>query len=384
MKSFKKAIFYIIILCLIFCNFGCYKSKDIPNLRTKMAKKKNAPIKIGVAWSFGSDNLDKGVKLAIDEINENGGILKKKLSVVMRDESWDISQGLAVAEEFCDDPSIFAVIGHSTSAICLNVALTYEISNLLMFTPGASNPDLTKKGYKFINRNIPSDEQIGDNLGDICIKNNYQNIVVCYANDAYGRGLANAFERKIENNDIKVMSSGFYSTGVRKEFEYTINTWKMFNFDAVFFAGSYEPGVIFIKALRKNGYLQPVLSGDGIDSPDLIKMDDKDIKNVFIASLYNPYSTKANVIKFREMFFKKYGIDADLWAAMGYDSVYVIAEAMKRANSCDPKLVSPEIRKIKNLNGVTGNQTFDENGNVVDKKIILKFIENKEFKYIEE
>jgi len=380
----KVLKFTVLILLSIFLFTACTNGTNISGKRSRFAKGKSDHIKIGLVWPLNlyQDIIDKGVELAIDNINNTGGILGKQIELVIKDDEADVNVGLQIAEIFCEDPEIMAVIGHCNSYVSLAVALTYETSELIMFSPGSTTPELTEKGYGYIFRNVPTDNLIGTQAALFCKEKEYKKFVICYSNNTYGLGLANSFEKKAMDLDMKIVDRFSFGLGNESEFEYILDKWKIYDFDAIFFAGLIDAGLVFISKVRTAGYIKPIIGGDGLDSLNLLTLDKQLLQDIYIITMYNPYSGRKEVVDFNQAFIKKYNIDPDTWAALGYDAVNILIEAMKQANSVDPVKVAPEIRKIKNWIGVTGKHTFNDDGDVAEKSIVLKFIYDGEFKYL--
>ncbi len=385
---------FIIITAVLFVS--CFGTKDFPAERSRAANQKDRTIKIGLVWPFElyKDLIGEGVELAAEQINEADGVLGRQIELVVKDDAADINEGLKIAESFVEDPDVMAVIGHCNSYVSLAVALTYETGHLIMFSPGSTNPELTQKGYRYVFRNVPTDDMIGRAAAQVCDEKGYENVIICYSSNPYGLGLANSFERSARGLEIKIIDRSSFSLGDAAEFDYIMDKWEIFSYDAVFFAGVIDAGLTFIAQTREREketaerlgqepFIHPIVGGDGLDSVELLKLPQEVSRDVFIVSMYNPYSWRPEAITFNQSYIKRYNHDPDSWAALGYDALNIIVEAMRRADSVDPKKVAPEIQKIKDWKGVTGTHTFDSNGDVVQKTLVLKFIYDGEFKYLE-
>jgi len=380
--SIKIAVLMVLIIYLL---AGCIGSSDISGKRSYIARQEGQKIKIGLIWPFElyKDFVAEGVQLAVDKVNQAGGILDRQVELVIKDDEANVNTGLLIAEEFSEDPEVMAVIGHCNSYVSLAVALTYETSELIMFSPSSTSPELTQKGYKYIFRNVPTDNLIGSRAAQLCLDKGYEKAVICYADNTYGLSLANAFEKEARRLDFKIVDRFSYNAGDASEFEYILDKWKVYDFDVIFFAGMIDAGLVLISKARAEGYRQAIIGSDGLDSLSLLTLDQKASEGVYIIAMYNPYSTRQEALDFNETFIKKYNKDPDSWAALSYDAVDIIFEAMRRADSVDPKKVAPEIGMIQEFVGVTGRHTFNKNGDVKEKSLALKFIYEDEFKYLD-
>lgn len=353
--------------------------------RSAYAKRKSGPVKIALVWPFAlyRDLIAEGVRLSVDEVNARGGVLKRPLELITEDDNAEVEKGLLLAETYTEDPQIMAVIGHRDSSVSLSVALTYEINNLIMFSPASTSAELTEKGYAYIFRNVPTDDLIGRKAAELCRQKELSSVAIVYSGDSYGLGMANAFERRINELRLKVTDRRSFNEGTPAEMDYILDRLEIYAMDGFFFAGPIDAGMIFLEKARERGYSQPVIGGEGLDSLHLLEMEPWITKNVFIMTAYNPYSGRQASLDFNAAFLKKFGHVPDSWAALGYDAVKVLVEAMERARSPDPVAVAPRLHALNNYAGVTGVHTFDEKGDVRDKTIVIKFIENRAFKYID-
>jgi branched-chain amino acid transport system substrate-binding protein len=386
MKKRRTICLFLILVVLA----SCSKTMDVSQQRSRMARKENMPIKIGLVWPFQlyQDLIEEGVRLGIDQINESGGILGKQIELLVKDDQSDINEGLRIAERWAEDPEVMAVIGHCDSYVSLAVALVYEINGLIMFSPGSTSTELTEKGYRYVFRNVPTDSLVGEKTAQWCKDNDHTSIIISYAGTSYGLGLANSFERKARELGLRIHDRSVFNLGDAAEFDYILNRWKVYDYDAVFFAGLPDAGMSFITQLRRlesatGDISHPVIGGDGLDTVALLTLPEEVSRDVFAVTMYNPYSSRVEAIRFNSAYLKRYNHDPDSWAALGYDALNIIAEAMRHAGSCDPRKAAPEIHKLKKWVGVTGTHTFNENGDVSEKTLALKFIFDGEFKYID-
>ena len=392
----KAKFIGILLIITAVLMISCFGTRDIPAERSRAAAQKDGTIKIGLVWPFElyKDLVGEGVELAVEQINEAGGVLGRKIELVVKDDAADINEGLKIAESFVEDPDVMAVIGHCNSYVSLAVALTYETGHLIMFSPASTNPELTQKGYRYVFRNVPTDDMIGLKAAELVAEKGYEKIIILYSSNPYGLGLANAFERGARGLDLKIIDRSFFNLGDAAEFEYIMDKWEIFNYDAVFFAGLIDAGITFITKTRQREkekaersgqepFVHPIVGGDGIDSLELLKLSEDLSRDVLIVAMYNPYSRRPEAVSFNQSYIKRYNHDPDSWGALGYDALNIIVEAMRRAGSVDPRKVAPAINKIEDWKGVTGTHTFDEKGDVAHKTLVLKFIYDGEFKYLE-
>ena len=373
------------LIILIFGLVSCAKSENPAEERAKLAEKAHGEIIIGAAapWSHIQDRLWEGIQMAVQEINNKGGVLGRKIRVIGGDDEASGTKGQSIAQQFAETKDMVAVIGHYNSYVTVPISIIYEYYGLLMLTPMSTSPKLTQQGFKLIFRNIPDDNAFGRELADFCANRGYKSVVIYHANDDYGIGLANAFEMQSEKNGIAILDRLAYdSLYSPRMFRKDLTYWKEnYYFDAIFLAGVNPQVAEFIREARKLRIMVPVVGGDGLDSPELIQIAGTNANNTFIGSVFQPERPDKKTVEFVEAFRSKFKATPDTAAAQGYDAVQVIAHAIKKAGSTVPYKIADALHATKNWEGVTGAHTFDEKGEVVDKEISIKVFRDGRFQY---
>jgi branched-chain amino acid transport system substrate-binding protein len=379
--NYKMMLNIMLIVILI---SGCSGPVEVSQQRSKLAKN-NGDIVIGVAWPFASrgDLFEEGINLAAEEINANGGVLGSPLRLVKEDDKSSITHGLSVAQSFANNLDMVAVIGHRDSAIAIPAAAIYDNAGLLMLTPASTAPKLTNLGYKYVFRSIPNDEQIGQQMSQYAISKRYRNIAIFYKDDAYGKGLANAFEDHAAGSGINIIDR-VSSYSDLNDLKRIADKWTILGVEAVFVADVMPEGAEFITKLRQVGMDVPIIGGDGLDSENLDKIGGNAVEGTVVASVFNPNDKSEQTAKFVKVFTEKYKVSPNTWAAQGFDAVHLLADAIKAAGSRVPADTAIALKEMKEWAGVTGNHSFDSNGDVKNKPIVKKIYRDGHFDYLDE
>ena len=158
---------------LVFLVFGAFlfaacESYEVSyKKRAKKAEESTGDIVIGVVDSERESSLFfEGITLAIEEINQEGGILGRNLRFLYHDDEGDLRKGQKIARVLARNHDIVAVVGHLYSSVAIPVSITYEKSGIVFITPWATQPSLTKYAGEFTFRNIPNDEETGKQVAD--------------------------------------------------------------------------------------------------------------------------------------------------------------------------------------------------------------------------
>lgn len=371
-------IIFSIILCTSCTN------DSLPEKRAQRAENAKGNIVIGcVETSTSPSLLKEGVSMAVDQINANGGILGRKISIIFKDDDGDQYKAQKIAQALANDQDVIAVIGHRLSNVAIPVSITYEKYGILFLSTGATNPGLTRYSKNFTFRNIPTDIETGQEIANYIFKKGYKNIAVFYQRDFEGKRLAEIFQETAQNRGIQIVSRRSYYES-QKEFKNDL--WivkKNFNFDAIFIAGNLPASAWLIKQTREMGIDAPIFGGSGLDSPMLITEASKTAEGTFVTSTFNPNSMDKKSRDFVKTFEETYGFLPDIWAAQGYDAISVIAHIIDITNSTVPIVLSSKLRFLENWEGVTGSYGFTRQGDISGKRIFFKQLLNRQFVYLE-
>ena len=379
------------ILGLLFLLLSCTTEPSIAEQRAQQAaqadREGTSDIVIAVAWPFSTSYhlLRQGIELAVQQINDEGGILGRPLTVRWwMDDQGSTSHGRLVAQYITNDSDVVAVIGHYKSDVSISASTIYQFSGILMLSPGSTNAKLTEQGLDLVFRSIPTDEEIGSRLAQYAQQQGYQRMLILAAKDTYGRGLANVFELEAPRQGIEIVDRLSYLPGSDDAFfKQILGRWKQLDFDAILVAGTTPEAARFIRQMGKAGIFTPVLGGDGLDSPELWGIGGHAAQGTVVATSFHhdaPGSERRT--RFNTVFVDKYGIPPDAWAAQGYDAVKLLAYAMEKAGSTVPAKIGQALRSIDEWQGVTGSHTFDDNGNVSGKPVVLQQVQGAQFKYL--
>lgn len=364
---------------------GACAEDDLRVLRAQKALNAtvDTPIVIGLVWPFYAeyDQLPQGVRMAVEEINANGGLLGgRPLRLIEADDFDSVREGRLVAQEFAENTDMVAVIGHAWSYISVPASPIYEFNGLVMLSPSSTSPELTRNGFQFIFRNVSSDEEIARQLAIYAESQGYARMTILHVNDPNGRQLANIFENEADRRGINVVDRRSYQ-GTNRNFRTIIANWQMLDFDAIFIAGSNPEAAEFILQARTAGIEAPIMGSDGLDTSDLWNIAGEAAEGTVVVSHYHPDTPREQQQQFIEKYRQRYNTDPDTWAAQGYDAVYLLAHAMTVAGSSRSEAIAQALHQTREWQGVTGPHTFNERGDVVGKPIILKILQNGAFDF---
>lgn len=326
------------------------------------------PVRLGMAGPLAEGfglATKRGVELAVAEINAAGGIGGDSVAIEFRDDGGEGAKAAKIAQEFVDDPRVLAVVGHVTSGAMLAAAKVYD-GHLAAVATTASSAALTGiSPWAF--RVISSDSANGVDLARFAQRIGKKRAAVLYENDAYGRGLADAFRRNFAGEVISIDPIGFEG----KRAPIYIAWLAERRPDLVFIAGTERTGLAFIAAGRAAGLSADFLGGDGWTG---IVADPAVAEGALVGAPFTPDDPAPAAQTFVKAFRARFGgEDPDGNAALAYDAVRLLVAAIRDVGR-DREAIRDWLadrRTAGAFTGVTGSIAFDELGDPVGKAFIM-------------
>ncbi|MFZ9546894.1 MAG: branched-chain amino acid ABC transporter substrate-binding protein [Burkholderiaceae bacterium] len=337
-----------------------------------------APLTGSIAH-LGKDN-EAGAKLAIADLNKAGikiGGSPVTFTLLSEDDGADPKQGTAAAQKLVD-AKVAGVIGHLNSGTTIPASKLYNDAGIAQISPSATNPKYTLQGYKTAFRVVANDAQLGGTLGRYAVQElKGKSIAVIDDRTAYGQGVADEFVKGVESAGGKIIDRQF-TTDKATDFMSILTAIRGKKPDIVFYGGMDAVAGPMLRQMDQLKITAKFMGGDGICTGELPNLAGKALGNnkIFCAEaggVVGAYEKK--LADFRERFQKETGAEIKLYAPYVYDATMVMVEAMKKANSTDPKKYLPELAKIQ-YDGVTGPIAFDANGDIKGGTLTLYTFRN--------
>lgn len=385
--SKQTYIFCRLKIYLILILFGLSACDFLPvssDIRNKISESNQGDIVIGVVGSSDTQNLFvEGVKLAIQEINKNGGIYNRLISPLFYDEKGNIKESLEISTKLSQNSNVIAVIGHNFSRTAIPATIVYEDTGVVLISSGATHLSFTNYGDKYTFRNVPSDTCSAKVIADYLKKNHFSRIVILFDSLSYKKGLADLFRENAIEQGLKIIAQKSYFSWQTSFREMLSDINKNNKFDAIFVAGLFPTVGEIIKQARLVGINQPIISDYTLDSPELMNIAGKEAENTIVATIFDPQSPNKETSDFKESFNLEYGVEPDIWAALGYDSIKLLDHVIRKSRSVSPITISSTLRFLEDWHGVTGSYSFDSDGGITGKSFFFKQVKNEEFVFID-
>ena len=346
-----------------------------------MASAQDAVVKIGhvapMSGSqahYGKDN-ENGARMAIEELNTHNIVIggkKIKFELVAEDDAADPKQGTAVAQKLCDS-KVAGVVGHLNSGTTIPASKVYNDCGIPMVTGAATNPALSKPGYKNVYRIIANDNALGAGLAFYAADAlKLKKVAVIDDRTAYGQGVAEVFKKTALAKGMTVVDEQ-YTTDKATDFMAILTAVKSKAPDAVFFGGMDAQGGPMLRQMEQLGMSNvKFFGGDGICTAEIAKLaaGAKTVGNVVCAEGGSSLAKMPGGTAWKKRYDAKYPGQFQIYSPYTYDATFLLVDAMKRANSTDPKVYNAELIK-SNYKGVTTTIAFEPNGELKNPAITL-------------
>jgi branched-chain amino acid transport system substrate-binding protein len=333
----------------------------------------------GPQATFGQ-STHNGIMMAADEVNAAGGINGRKIKVLSEDDQSKQEEAANAVTKLISQNNVIAILGEVASSASIAAAPICQSNKVPMITPSSTNDEVTRKG-DYIFRICFTDSYQGEYQAVFadgwCTANNKPKNVAMLTDvkSDYSQGLAKVFTAKFTALGGKIIGTQSYANG-DSDFHSQLTAIKGTNPSIIFVPGYYtDIGQIAIQA-RDLGITAPLLGGDGWESPRLIEIGGKSLEGSFYTNHYFYGDPSPIVSSFVQKYKERYGQTPDALAALGYDAMKTLADAMKRASKLDGPSLRDAIGKTNGLVGVTGTINIDANRNATGKKLVIEEIKN--------
>jgi branched-chain amino acid transport system substrate-binding protein len=345
-------------------------------------RKEEKEIKIGVlipltggSAKYGED-IKRGYDLAVEEINNKGGIKGRKIRLIYEDDEGKPEKAVAAAQKLIQRDKVIAILGPLWSSPTLAVAPIAEKNKVILLTSGASSPKITYAG-DYIFRNEISDEYGARESAKLYFNAGFKRIAVIYVNNDYGVGVKDVTTKIYKELGGEITAVETFEQD-EKDFHTQLLKIKKSHPEAILIV-SYKEAILILKQMKELGIRAQILGTPLFEDPEIIEKVG-DIAEGAIYSYYGTFDPESQDLKVREFIQKfkgKYGVEPEYYAPIGYDAVKILALAIEKGGF-KPEQIKEALYQIKDFPGISGVTSFDENGDVI-KPVILKTVKNKHF-----
>jgi branched-chain amino acid transport system substrate-binding protein len=336
----------------------------------------------GKEAAFGQSS-HKGTLLAVEDLNAAAGVLGKKIDLLTEDNQSKQGESATIAKKLISRDKIVCLLGEVASMRSLEAAPVCQAAKIPMISPSSTNADVTDKG---------------DYIFRVCFIDPFQGVVMAKfakntlhvrklalltsVSSAYSVGLAKYFRQRFVADGGAIVIEQRYSEG-DKDFKAQLTAIKAAGVDGVFVPGYYTEAALVCKQARGLELNIPIFGGDGWEAPQLIELGGAAVEGTFYSTHYSAENDSPKVQDFVKKFRARFeGETPDAMAALGYDSVMVLADSIKRAGTTAAAPLRAALAATKGYEGVTGTTTIDAKRNATKSAVVIT-VKDGQFKFVE-
>lgn len=345
-------------------------------------------LKIGVVGpeSGGAAQLGQGqrkaVQMAVDEINAKKLAGDWKLEVFFEDDEGNPTKSASATNKLIQQSQVNVLIGAIHSSATLADMVVTARAGLPQLTAGSTGTSITEQGNKWIFRTAVNDGFQANALmkyaKDVL---KIKKVATFTAADDYGQSGAKLLEAAAQREGLQLVAKPTYNNG-DKDFKPQLLTIKDGGAEGIFMWGLYQDAALIGKQARQLGMNAQLFGASGMAAQKLIELGGDAVQGLILTQTFLPDSPDAKVNEFVSKYKEKYKENPIPHAAQAYDTVYILADAVKKANGVKPDALRDAIAKTSGLKLVTGSPKFNDKGDDIGKNLLVTVIKGTKFELI--
>jgi branched-chain amino acid transport system substrate-binding protein len=321
------------------------------------------PIFIGVSGPLTGPNAQygeqwkKGFDLALEQINGAGGINGRPLQYVFEDSQSDPKQSVVIAQKLVSDPRIVIELGDFSSPASMAASAIYQRAGLVQFGFTNSHPDFTKGG-DYMWSNSLSQDDASPLHADYVQALGLKRVAVLHLNTDWGKTTYDLFAQHAQQIGIEIAATEAYLAD-EKDFRPALTRLKDANPDGIVFISYYNDAALLARQIRAQGISVPIVANGSNYSPKFLELGGADVEGIYVSANFSPDDPRPEVQDYLAKFRAKYNEESDYFAAHAYDTIILVAEAIKIGGP-DRAAVKDALAKVKDVPSVIyGKVTFN-------------------------
>jgi len=335
-----------------------------------------APFKIGASLSLTGtysalgQNQHRGYQLCVKEANEKGGVLGRKVEMVLYDDKSDPATGVRLYERLITQDKVDVVLGPYSSAISEAVANVNERYKMPMVAPMASTTSIFKKGRKFIFMVQSPAEVYLEGMLDMAARRGLKTVAIINEDTLFPKATAQGTAELAKKKGLQVVFVEAYPKG-NTDFSAIMAKIRAANPDVLGAATYFDDAVAITRQMKELG-VNPRMYGVtvGGDLPRFYELLGKNAEFIYGSTQWEPELPYAGAKQFNDAYRKEFpGADLSYHSAGGYAGCQILVEAVRRAGSVDGEKIRAEVLKM-DLTTVYGGFRVDQDGFQVSHKMV--------------
>ncbi|MFC4224193.1 branched-chain amino acid ABC transporter substrate-binding protein [Lysinibacter cavernae] len=323
----------------------------------------DGPIKFGMlAPLTGSEAavgpfMKNGAQMAVDEINEAGGVLGRQIELDVQDEACDPVAAVAAANKVVSNGAVVSVGGYCSGAT-LPTLPVFEKANIPMLIPAANSEDLVNEGLKNVFMVNATGSQQADAAAKYIEKVGAKNVAIIDDTTSYSTDIAKATAELLKEKGVEVQSSSV--TPGESDYSSAVNKALSITPDFIYWTGYFQEGGLILNQVRQAGYTNPYMVGDGSVSPTLIEIAGADVAEGALATMTQTPDTIKGAEDWIANYTEQFGSEPGPYSTQSYDAVRIAAHAIEEAGSTDGDKIIEALEAIDGFEIFSGPLKFTD------------------------
>ena len=330
----------------------------------------------GDAAAYGTP-MSEAAKLAVKEVNENGGVLGGEVEYVEYDNTSDLTEAASVAQRLVSE-DVVGIVGPATTGDSNAQIPVIQEAAVPAILPAATGNGMTLDDngdvYEYLFRVAFEDAFQGRAAATYVTETLGAQTAALFVDQStdYATGLEQAFTEEFEALGGQVVTTESFQSG-DTDFTASLTSLLSQEFDVLYVPGYYTEVGLLIKQARELGITQPIVGGDGLGNQTLVDLAGaSNVNDVYYTAHYSPLSDDEDLQDFLTKFEEEYGKQADQFAVLSYDATMLLLDAVERAGSADRQAVTDALAATETFKGLTGTFSINEDHNPVKEVLMLK------------
>ncbi|PWW25450.1 branched-chain amino acid transport system substrate-binding protein [Cytobacillus oceanisediminis] len=323
--------------------------------------------------------ITNGLKLAQEEINSKGEV---EINLVIEDSAGKQDQALTAAQKLMNSENVTGIIGPTLSTEMNVVGPEADLNGVPIMGTSTTAEGIPQIGDYVFRNSLPEALAIPAAIDKAIEKYDAKKVAILYGNDdVFTKSGFDTMKKAAEKKGLEILTIETFQKG-QSDYNAQLTKIKGLNPDLILASALYNEGAVIMDQARKMGIDVPFVGGNGFNSPEVINIAGDAANGLIVATPWYGEKEDEKVQDFVSKYEEEYSKKPDQFAAQAYDALYIMAEALKNAGEADRDALRDALAEVQGFNGILGEFSFDEEGDVVMDPTVL-VIEDGSFKVFE-
>lgn len=323
--------------------------------------------------------ITNGIKLAQEEIHEEGEV---NLDLVIEDSAGEVDQALSAAQKLMNSEDVVGLIGPTLSTEFEVVAPVADQNGIPILGTSVTADGIPQIGDYVFRNSISEAAAIPASVEKAMEVYEAENVAILYGNDdVFTKSGYDSMKQAAEDLGLEILTTETFQQG-QNDYKAQLAQIKQLDPDIILASALYNEGAVIMNQARSMGIDAPFVGGNGFNSPQVIEIAGDNADGLIVATPWFTGKDDEAVESFVTKYSEEFGKEPDQFAAQAYDALYIMADALKRAGEADSEKLREALADTKDLDGVLGTMSFDEDGDIVMDPIVLT-IKDGQFQELE-